>query len=344
VEQDDRVVYFYLHGVPDTGFSVKSCWVRNSVTAPQTLEAEHMREGIPPLLPQQYCGHPEGAPPLKEEDLQVVWFEEGDAAALMLQSDVLAVIPAWSGTDGFHGYARDCTGESPLCWPLPTDRHLFDRIERARAFWQSWEEGGPWAQVQEELMEAYEQQLGTYSNYYAIDGGQWPPKALLRIPIKDAVALVTAGMCIRPQPSVEMYVEDARPYRRIELGMCLDSAFPDEVVRSCMEYLSGQSNYPWNRYTWLGHGHTFPCDVIPPGPNGEQFPFVLLQRESPASPAIALPEYRGDPVHLLWMVPITDRERDFAESHGSDRLWQLLAQRGVGRVHHSRSEVVPDGQ
>ena len=30
VEQDERVVHFYLHGAPDTGFPVKSCWVRKS--------------------------------------------------------------------------------------------------------------------------------------------------------------------------------------------------------------------------------------------------------------------------------------------------------------------------
>lgn len=135
VEQEDQVVFFYLHGAPETPFSVKSCWVRNLVAAPQSLETERMQMGLAPLLPRNGCAHPQGAPPLSPEDLRIVWFEEGDAAALFLDSEILAIIPPWSGVEGFHGYARDCIAESPLCWPIPTERALFERIERAEAFW-----------------------------------------------------------------------------------------------------------------------------------------------------------------------------------------------------------------
>src|SRR5262245_29618764 len=136
VEQDGRTIYFYLWGGPESAFGVRSCWVRNLEAAPASLDVHSMREqGTPPLLPRQNCTHPDGAPMLSAGDLRVVWFEEGDAAALLSRTEVLAVIPSWSGEKGFAGYARDCVGESPVCWELTRDNVLHERIRRAEEFW-----------------------------------------------------------------------------------------------------------------------------------------------------------------------------------------------------------------
>ncbi|MCP3774470.1 suppressor of fused domain protein [Paenibacillus sp. MZ04-78.2] len=43
--------------------------------------------------------------------------------------------------------------------------------------------------------------------------------------------------------------------------------------------------------------------------------------EPPHAPAIALPEIGGDPVNLLWMIPITEEERKYAEEQGTERLF-----------------------
>ncbi len=243
---------------------------------------------------------------------------------------------------GFAGYSSDCLAENPLCWPFPTNRRLFDRIAQAEDFWRSWEDGKAWPQIRDSIVDAYESQIGVHSNYYAIDGGNWPPKALLRIPILEDIVLVTAGMCIRPQPNVEMYTDDPGPYRRIELGMRLGPGCSDTLQQAAMRYLSGQTGYPWHAYSWLGHGHTFPCDVIPPGPDGTLFPFVLLQRELRAEGCVLLPAYRGDRVSLLWMIPITKAERDFAESHGSEQLAEAMVREGVGIVYRGRPQVKLD--
>src|SRR5262245_10922875 len=120
VEQSGDACHFYLFGEKDSSFGVRSCWVRNFGPAPERLSVEEMREGQAPLLPREFCVHPEGAPRFQSEDLQVIWAEEGDAAALLERGEILAVIPAWSGVEGFYGYARDCQGQSPLCWPLGT--------------------------------------------------------------------------------------------------------------------------------------------------------------------------------------------------------------------------------
>ena|SRR5438105_9496349 len=125
VEQNADTCYFYLNGDKSTNFGLKSCWVRNIRAAPDTLDVAAMRDGIPPMLPRNSCRHPKGAEPLKPSGLSVVWAEEGDAAALRDNGENIAVIPSWSGHNGFHGYARDCIGESPLCWELGTPENQY---------------------------------------------------------------------------------------------------------------------------------------------------------------------------------------------------------------------------
>ena len=80
VEENATCCYFYLRG-EETKFGFKSCWVRNYGAAPEYLDKAVMEAGGSPMLPRQYCRHPAGAAPLAAESLQVVWAEEGDAAA-----------------------------------------------------------------------------------------------------------------------------------------------------------------------------------------------------------------------------------------------------------------------
>ena len=336
VEQDDRAVFLYLRGDPEIDFGVRSCWVRNLGPAPATLDVDAMRNGSAPMLPRGNCAHPTGADRLEATRLSLVWLEEGDAAALLEDDEPLAIIPAWSGTNGFEGYARDCTAESPLCWPLLADNDLHRRVRAAAEYWKAWDSADdPWTVVQQPQITAYTDQVGQYEKYYAIDGGEWPPRALLRIPVPGGVALTTVGICLRPQPVVESVVERATEFRRIELGAGLAadaSAYFDPFAR----YLSGQSNLPWTRYTWLGPGHTIPCDAFP----DTDFTAVLLCREFQGAPSVSIPPFRGDPVNMLWAVPITRREREVAMERGAAELARLLANAGIAWLTRPRSSVV----
>ena len=103
------------------------------------------------------------------------------------------------------------------------------------------------------------------SNYYAIDGNKWPPKALIRVPTEKAVVLITLGICIRPMPKAEMYADEASEIRRIEFAMALPAEFPDDEVQKLASFMSSLSNIPWEDLTWLGEGHTVGCAMIPPG-------------------------------------------------------------------------------
>jgi hypothetical protein len=272
--------------------------------------------------------------------LRVVWFEEGDAAALFEENEMLAAIPSWSGEGGFHGYARDCTAESPLAWPMKDATAIVERVARAEEFWQSWESGrAHWPTVQDVFLRAYERVFGKHQKYFGIDGGEWPPKAIATFETDAAVVLLTLGVSIRPMPKVEMSFEDAQPHRRMELGVAIDRRLmTDETLRGVATYLSAQSNLPWHFYTWLGHGHTVQCEPCPVG--GGEFAAMLLLKDPPGAPTITMPAYRGDPVNLLWMTPITAPEWQLAQAQERGEVLTRLEARGPLWPHRQRGSVV----
>jgi hypothetical protein len=57
----------------------------------------------------------------------------------------------------------------------------------------------------------------------------------------------------------------------------------------------------------------------------------------PIAPGLSGFTFAGDPVKWLWLVPITDEERQYAKAQGSDALVRRLAQQGrswvVGADH-----------
>ncbi len=223
---------------------------------------------------------------------------------------------------GFHGYARDCIGEGPVAWEMGTDNAIVDRFRQADSYWQQWEDANTWPSMHQALLSDIEKALGRHSNYYAIDDGQWPPKALLRIPRPDSVVLITIGVSVRPQPVVEMVAEQPELLRRIELGVVLPARWSDDAIKRFGSYMSGQSGLPWDRYTWLGSGHTIPCDSW----QNRSFAFTLLQPDHPAAPTPALKPQFDDRVNILWFVPISAAERQTAMDNGSERLKQALPQ------------------
>jgi hypothetical protein len=199
----------------------------------------------------------------------------------------------------------------------PDENTLFQRIRKAKEFWEGWNETS-WPSIQTRLVDAVAARLGPPTKYYAIDGGHWPPKALLRIERQDTTCLVTVGVSIPSQPAVEQYSETPEQLRRFELAMAIRTDLFIQNERGILSYVSAQTTLPWAHRTWLGDGHTIPCDQIPGGLH--RFPFVLLLRSPVGAPAIDLGSYRGDRINLLWMVPITSEERAFAEAHGTSEL------------------------
>lgn len=320
VEAAGGVLYFYLWSDPELDIPTKSVWVRNLRPAPDELNVDGMQEGQPPLNPAQFCRHPLGLPAPSADDLSILWLPEGNGAALLESGQILAIIPPWNGIDGFDGYARDQIGEGPLAWELNKDNVLFSRFHQADAYWRAWEEEKLWSRIQNALLDQVEGAFGHHEKYYAIDGGAWPPKALVRIPREEGTLLVTIGVSLRPQPNVELAHEDPQPYRRIELGVLLPSSWTDEQILAFGSNLSGNAGYPWSNFSWLGAGHTIPC----PRWNASQFEMALLADTHPELGKLELGPVFDDPVNLLWYLPITASERQMAQEIGSFGLLQQL--------------------
>lgn len=342
VERNNNTLYFYLFGSDDVEFGMRSCWVRNLAPAPHDFDENAIKEGLPPALPARFCAEPAGADAPDPADLHILWFEEGDSAALMESQSVIAIIPPWSGTEGFAGYARDCVEQSPVCWPLPDadSSPIYERLENAWEFWQSWSEEGKWESLQKSYLEAVNAAFGEESNYYAIDDDQWPPKALLMFETDDYLLYVTIGVSIRPMPGVELFLEEPADSRRIELAFAIDKQLIAGHEEEVAEGVASLAEYPWSRLTWIGEGHSIGFPVIPPGPAGVSFDAILLSQNIPGAPEVHLPTIFGDKVNLLWLVPITDSELVYAQANTSEALVGKLQSGGHGWIHRDRKCVV----
>ena len=339
VEQDRRVAYLYLQGPADTDFGVRSCWIRNLAEAPATLQTDEMKRGVAPMLPADFCAPPSVRPALNPSSLSVVWFIEGDGVALLENGEMIATIPPWSGHSGFNGYARDCVGESPLCWKLGDDTVIRKRIEDAQKYWQKWTDNALlWDQIQNGFIYGYESVLGKHDRYFAIDGEVWPPKVMVNINTDQQSFFMTVGVSVRPQPKVELFFEDPTSHQRIELAACFDRNVNPETINAFAGYLSGLTAMPWASITFLGHGHTIACDVFANDPSLNQFVAIVLVEDPPGAPKFDLPEVDDQPVKLLWAIPITATELDMLQGDNNEAAFnQLLAIESIATIRNRKA-------
>ena len=89
--------------------------------------------------------------------MSLVWFEEGDGAALYEDGRMIAVIPGWAGRE-FPGYSLYAKGMAPLAWELQEALPVLEqRMERSRMYWDIMESGYFETMQQEQLaaMEAF---------------------------------------------------------------------------------------------------------------------------------------------------------------------------------------------
>ena len=83
------------------------------------------------MQPADFCHYPEGEEPLKSDELNIIWTEEGDGAALFANETLLAIVPSWSGFGGFFGYARSAKGSGGFAWEISPGNQFVNRIAEA---------------------------------------------------------------------------------------------------------------------------------------------------------------------------------------------------------------------
>lgn len=323
VEENGAAVYFYLWVNPGTETQeVRSCWVCNTAPGMEEMDLAAMQSGEAPRMPLTHVSHdPEGMT-LDAGQLSIVWFEEGDAAALLEGGQIIAVIPGWAGAQ-FPGYSRYARGQNSLAWELtPALPVLEERTERSRAYWEAME-GNYFEELQVQQLEAIEAFFGPYRQYFSIDGGEFPPRALVTGERDKNLYAFTLGNAALAQPQVEQYCqEETFRYRRFELGVAFPPGTEPDSAMAMFRYMAAQVSLPWKEIGWLGHGHTVPCDAAP----GYEAVMLVNPAHCEAQAGPVYPEFMGEPVNLLWLLLLTGEEYQQAMEDGADAL---LARKGA---------------
>lgn len=321
VEETDRNCYFYLWFYPNTERSyMRECWVCNTDFAGEEIDLKAMENGTAPSMPSEFVAHDPAGIHLDKDLLEIVWLMEGVGAALLSNGKLICLIPGWAGYNDFCGYSIYAKGMGPFAWELNQALETLGmRVAKSREFWNFFEREY-WGQVQEMHMEILERFFGPHQKYYSIDGGKFPPKALVTGERDGVCYGITVGVSMVPMPKIEQYYqEETEKFRRIELGFASSSCSAEEQMRM-YSFLSSLSAYPWQEISWLGHGHTVPCRAL----EGYSAVWLLNSRLIPEISAPVYQEFMGEPVNLLWAVPLREEEYHQLVEQGTEETLKCL--------------------
>lgn len=323
--------YLYLEDLvgpePETTSVV---WVANHVAAP-TDASEEAPEGTPPRMSAGGTSHPAGCPEL-DRNLKFVWFEEGDAVALLDGSGVLAVIPGWAGRDNFYGYSRYARGRSPLAWELTEDAHqvLKQKVGESREFW-SWRTGSSWPEIRQAGQQHLEQRVGPQDSAWPVGESMFPELIATRHRLVGQNVWVTAttGLSAQRMAGVEQYLDVPESASRIELAIA--RAEPDQAG---VNLLGALGTVPFGRCTWLGEGHTIGGIPGAYPEFGLDKAALLLTAEPPFSGDFRPPNLnglvrRGDPVTYLWVLVVDEETFRLARGRDSRAALAKLTEAGA---------------
>ena len=328
VEKSDTCYYLYLWiNFMSEEPQMRTCWICNRVKAPDTLDVAAMENGRAPAMPAEYVAHAPVGMELNEAKLSIVWLEEGDAAALLYEEEIICVVPGWSGYNGFCGYSKYAKGMGPYAWELTQALPVLSaRVQQSQQFWDYFDTDY-WPAVQDMHCKTLEAFFGKYERYFAIDGGEFPPKALLMGSAQNVAYAITAGVSMIPMPKAEQYYgEENKYFRRIELGFAT-SMQHKKLCEHMGSTISALAAMPWREITFLGHGHTIPFSNI------KGFAAILFVNPKLIA-GMEVPSYEQfmeEDINLLWMIPITQEEYDFVMQRDVEAL--LASSADTSQLH-----------
>lgn len=323
-EQTENAVYFYIfYPTRNPENRLKRCWVCNCREAPEQLDAgdklSMMPKGTFNHAPEGITVHPDG----------IIWLEDGDSAALLEKGQILAIIPPNYGLYDFPGFAKYAVGQNRYAWELDeqTKAYYDKKLREADYFWQLTNQQKFWEGAQKYYIQTYEAFFGQHTGYYAIDDNKFPMRAIVEGKKNGVTYGITAFLSNFPQPVIECYVKDAKKHRRIEFGFAAADALSSSVKMEAYNCFMALAKYIYADGTFFVHGHTNTWEGIP-GCAAFLFinPRAIQGMESPV-----YKDYNGDPINLLWAVPITKEEYDFTVKFGVNKLLALA--KDVTRIH-----------
>jgi hypothetical protein len=274
--------------------------------------------------------HPEGCPDLGRT-LRLVWFEEGDAVAVIDAEGVLAAIPGWAGRGEFYGYSRYARGHSGLAWELTRDAAaaLEAKVRESQDFW-SWRLNGAWPEIRSTGLGHLETRVGPQEAAWPLGSAPFPELIASRHRLGDLPVWVTAttGLSGQRMAGVEQFVDVPEEAARVELAIA--RTVPDQAGA---ELLASLATIPFGRCTWLGEGHTIGGAAGRYPAFGADKAAVLLTARPPQGDQFAMPDLRGmsrrgDPVTYLWVLLIDEETFRLARARDAGAALAHVARRG----------------
>lgn len=336
LEYENDSVYLYSHPQHEN-LDIKTLWVANTkkrIFGKSDIKADFNR-GIQPYLPKEYCLKSGYITDFKnKENWKLQWGLDQNSIAVYFKGAVIAILPEWSGFNGFHGYSAGTNRESVVAWPLNADNIQIRRFLEERNFLDSWSESN-WIVRQESLVSFYKNLHSGDPRYFAADGGKWPPLGIHYSKSSGMEFISTVGMSQLPMPEFGMKHENVQEFRRIELAIACRTISNFEPLA---RYLSGQASYPWYFGSHFDHGHTMPCKQLKEV--GSKATYVAFIEAASFLPKVSMPSFDDGAVRLLHMVPIYESEQKFAEENSTQRLIELMEQAEVDPFDIYRDPIV----
>lgn len=304
--------------------TVRSVWIRNLAPAPKDIEVDGLFNGSVTRNPLPFVRHPGAGRRPVPEDIEFVWFPEGNGVGLFERGECVAILPPWDERrtrtpddppgQQAPGYSLEAAAAGPFALPLEGENALLDELERARDFWERW--GGEvgnarWHRFAEERSRALSKAFGAEpATSFVLPVSGWPPRMVLRFDLPTHSILTTIGASVLPQPNARLAMDDPRPIRRMELAVAVPTTATQDQIMAVGSHFGSLSTWPWRANFWLGDAQTIEFPAWPVA----TFGVAAVQAEPPALDGgpILLGEEEGDPVNLLWLVPMTVDERDRA--------------------------------
>lgn len=332
-EQTDNAVWFYLFypfrdqkkDLFEAGNNLKACWVCNCREAPDRLDSGDRFM----MMPKGCFSHDPNGITVAKEGLHITWLADGNSAVLHRNGNVLAVIPPKAGLYAFPGFSRYAVGQNRYAWEMPEELrlHWMQQVADCDQLWEHSHAAGFWQSLQSMHLKILDGFFGKNTGYYAIDEGKYPLRAVIEGKKNGVVYGFTAFLSLFQQPEIEVYIKNGWQHSRIEFGFAAAEHLADKPKIQAYNCFMALAKYIYRDTVFFAHGHTNTWDGIP----GFHAFLFLNARAIEGMESPQYPKFMGDPINLLWAVPITKAEYDFAVQNGSGELLQRA--KDLSRVH-----------
>jgi Suppressor of fused protein (SUFU) len=118
---------------------------------------------------------------------------------------------------------------------------------------------------------------------------------------------------------------------RLEFLICAPSA-----RRRLVGFLAMTAHY--HKVSRLGLGHTYP--IGEPWDEGSNLDHILVSLPYTFGPSLEVCDLGSAPVHILWLLPITDDERQFKIKHGVEALEAKFDEVQLEHWNSQRTSVI----